>query len=194
MLSSSPDRYKFQLDSYLESQAKKGLTPDNDRETLAVSTALRSMTNDKLVKEMTESWQKNNMEYDLRSTDWILQKARQSEVYSQNLYAAMCNNSFQKLEVIPILQEEKWSCSWRYAGGIIADMRQDGDYINWYCSGIKDSISEEEWQSMTDDQQRNWTDTYQHYVPEGKITEEIRTDLHKLGWVPAPGGDWEEFE
>jgi hypothetical protein len=31
------------------------------------------------------------------------------------------------------------------------------------------------------------------YVPEGCITDEIRTDLQQLGWVVVPGGDWEKF-
>jgi hypothetical protein len=107
----------------------------------------------------------NSLEYHLRTTEWILQKARASEVYSQNLYAAMCNNQFLRLETIPILKDEYWSCSWRYAGGIIADMRQEGDYIDWYCSGIRNSDEE------PDD-----------FVAESVVTSEIYEDLLKLGW------------
>jgi hypothetical protein len=106
----------------------------------------------------------NNLEYDLLTTDWILEKVRASEVYAQNLYAAMCNNSFLKLEVLPILTDTTWSCSWRYAGGIIADMRQQGDYIDWYCSGIRND----------DDDSK--------FVSECVVTDEIRADLLKLGW------------
>jgi len=87
----------------------------------------------------------------------------------------MCNNYFQKLDVIEVLKENTWSCSWRYAGGIVAHMRGEGDYIDWYCSGIRDP----------DDS---------GYVPEGCITDEIRSDLQKLGWILGPGGDWEKFE
>jgi hypothetical protein len=115
-------------------------------------------------KEKDIEWQKNNLEYDLRNTNWILEKVKVSGIYAQNLYAALCNNSFQKLEVLPILKEERWRCSWRYAGGIIADMRQEGDYINWYCSGIS-----------------NEGDT-SGFVSEGRVTDNIRTDLLKLGW------------
>jgi hypothetical protein len=107
----------------------------------------------------------NNLEYDLLTTDWILEKVRASEVYAQNLYAAMCNNSFLKLEVLPILANATWHCSWRYAGGIIADMRQQGDYIDWYCSGIRDSDS-----------------PANGLVGESFVTDEIRADLLKLGW------------
>jgi hypothetical protein len=42
-----------------------------------------------------------NLEYDLVTTDWILAKARASEAYAQNLYAAMCNNDFQRNDVWP---------------------------------------------------------------------------------------------
>jgi hypothetical protein len=32
------------------------------------------------------------------------------------------------------------------------------------------------------------------FAPEGKITDEIRSDLQRLGWAIVPGGDWEKFE
>lgn len=125
----------------------------------------------------------NNMEYDLLTTDWILEKVRESKVYAQNLYAAMCNNDFQKLEVIPILTDKTWGCSWRYAGGIIADMRQEGDYIDWYCSGIRgDKLSTEEFNNLTLDQQELHLQ-FDAYVGESVVTDEIREDLKRLGWV-----------
>ncbi len=138
----------------------------------------------------------NNMEYDLLTTDWILEKARTRDDYAQNLYAAMCNNGFIKLEVIPVLKGEEWSCSWRYAGGIIADMRQEGDYIDWYCSGIRDVgvyAPAEENEEFTEEQKARMA-VVEKYVPEGRITDEIRNDLQRLGWAVAPGGDWENFD
>ena len=36
-------------------------------------------------------------------------------------------------------------------------------------------------------------DDSNNYVGEGCITDEIRTDLQRLGWAVAPGGDWENF-
>jgi hypothetical protein len=126
--------------------------------------------------------EKKDMEYDLLTTDWILQKVRQSESYAQNLYAAMCNNNFMKHDVLPILKEEKWHCSWRYAGGIIANMRQEGDYIDWYCSGIRNSDSpliDEE--SVPPEQQT--ADVTKLFVSESVVTEEIKADLLTLGWL-----------
>ena len=124
------------------------------------------------------------LEYDLLTTEWILHKVRASESYAQNLYAALCNNDFTKLEPWPILNGKTWSCSWRYAGGIIADMREQGDYVDWYCSGIRDTQepSEEEWNSWTEEAQISYTNIYSKYVSESVVTDEIRQDLLTLGW------------
>lgn len=108
-------------------------------------------------------WQKNNLEYDLLSADWILEKVRNSDTYAQHLYAALCNNEFIKNEVWPILKEDIWGCTWRCAGGMIADMQEKGDYMDWYCSGI-----------MSGDKD---------YADEGVVTDEIKDDLFKLGWL-----------
>lgn len=159
-LSSSPERNSFQRDKYLERQAEKGLL--NDPETEKMLELYNDFAQSKLDKEQDPEWQKDNLEYDLRTTEWILEKVRNSETYAQNLYAAMCNNDFIKNDVWPILTEQTWSCSWRHSGGIVADMREEGDYIVWYCSGIG---------------------TYEGYVSEGEVTDEIREDLLKLGWI-----------
>lgn len=105
----------------------------------------------------------NNLEYDLRSAKWICDKAKASEKYSQHLYAALCNMEYQKLETMNILKEETWSCSWRYAGEVVAKMREQGDYLDWYCSSFGREY-----------------DT----VAEGTVTQEIYNDLKKLGWMP----------
>jgi len=160
MLSNSPERNTFQRDKYIERQTEKGLM--DDPETDKMLEMYQTFEQLKKEKEQDPEWQKNNLEYDLRSTDWILKKVRESDNYAQNLYAALCNNDFIKNEVFPILKGEEWACSWRYAGGIIADMREQGDYIDWYCSGIGKQDGS---------------------VGEGEVTEEIRDDLLKLGWI-----------
>jgi hypothetical protein len=178
-LSSSPQSKSFQKSRYLErkiAQGKDVSDPNID----AMINLFDSMEDQKLKRELDHKWRENNLEYDLRSTDWILEKTRNSNSYAQNLYAALCNNDFQKLDLWPILKEEKWHCSWRYAGGIIADMREQGDYMDWYCSGMgglsgdydsEGGESFEQWQSRT------------NYVPESTVTDEIREDLKALGWA-----------
>jgi hypothetical protein len=126
---------------------------------------------DKAVQEQDPKWRENNLEYDLRSTDWILDKVRASEVYAQNIYAALCNNDFQRNDVMPILKNETWSCSWRHAGGVVADMIGKGDYMDWYCSGSRSGPA-----LRTEDYTTG-------YVNESTVTDEVLEDLFKLGWI-----------
>ena len=63
----------------------------------------------------TEEQRENNLEWDMMTTEWFTDKVQGSTVYAQNLYAAMCNNEFQKIDLMPILKNETWGCSWRSA-------------------------------------------------------------------------------
>jgi hypothetical protein len=166
-VSKSPERHTFQKEGYIKRKLEEGQTPDPS------------------IIQMYESWAQedeyanrpeNDLEYDLRTTDWILAKARTRKEYAQNIYAALCNMRWQKLDTFPILKDEYWSCSWRSAGGIVANMLQKGDYIDWYCSGIGGGLS------MDDTRPEG-------YVSESTVTEEIRIDFQKLGWVPS---EWPE--
>ena len=168
-VSKSPDRYSFQKDGYVKRMEEKGEEPNQDYLDMF----------QKILEDADKKWQTleskiDNMEYDLVTTDWILEKVRASDVYAQNLYAAICNNDFQKLAVIPILSNKTWGASWRSAGGIIADMRQQGDYIDWYCSGIRNDAN---YDPKVDIKYPNG------YVPESVVTDEIREDLKRLGWI-----------
>jgi len=173
MISRSPQRGTFQLENYIKRCQDEGIEPDP-------LTSAVFAHHDGLDTCKDHS---NNMEWDLRTTDWILAKVRASESYAQNLYAAMCNNEFQKNEVWPQLKNQLWSCSWRYAGGIIADMREQGDYIDWYCSGIGSSVSDEEFQDMDKESQERYLYTKNNFVSEMVVTDEIREDLFRLGWI-----------
>lgn len=180
--SSSPDRNTFQRDAYVARRAENGQEAADDD-------YLAMLENQRLQHKL--KWQDpdhcvDNMEYDLVTTDWILAKTRASEAYAQNLYAAMCNNEFQRNDVWPRLSNQTWGCSWRSAGGIIADMRQKGDYIDWYCSGINNG----DWQrtpeevaclSITDP--REYYHMQKQFVSESAVTDEIREDLFRLGWL-----------
>ena len=158
-ISTSPDRDDF----------AKSLEDDDQR--LNFLQDMRSM---KIQQESDPEWQKDNLEYDLRTSVKMLDRVRTSRVYAQNLYAALCNRDFQRNDTWPRLTDQVWSCSWRYAGGIVADMRGTGDYMDWYCSGIRGG-DEPDVYAVGDDPRG--------HVPEGVVTEEIRADLFELGWL-----------
>lgn len=171
-ISKSPERHTFQLEGARERAAKDGKEVPEYYENFWKSA--KEQDEENLVDPV---WQKDNMEYDLRSSEWMCDKARSSDTYAQNLYAAMCNMQFIKMDVMPILKNQRWSCSWRHAGGIIADMREEGDYIDWYCSGIGDGLGNGD------------TTGVKGYVSEGTVTDEIANDLKTLGWLAA---EWDD--
>ena len=85
----------------------------------------------------------------------IVGKCKSSLAYSQNLYAALCNNLFVK-------DACEWGCSWRAAGGLASQLREQGDYLDFYCSGMAHANG---------------------YVAEGVVTEEVRQDIASCGWI-----------
>jgi hypothetical protein len=181
-ISKSPERHTFQAEQYVKRCVEEGKEPSEDY--LNMYKSYRQQDDENM---NDPDWQENNMEYDLRSTDWILEKVRGDDVYAQNLYAAMCNNDFQKNEFMPLLAGKTWSCSWRHAGGVIADMQQKGDYIDWYCSGIRDvGFSTPEEDSDLTTEQLLHKKKIQAYVSESVVTDEIRADLKRLGWDVIP--------
>lgn len=100
----------------------------------------------------------NEIEYDLEK-DLQLLKGKVNEDYdfAQELYAALCNMQWKK-------HYQTYACSWRYAGGLIAEMRGmigEWDYLEFYCSGN-----------------------------EGRISERVKIELGKLGWEQLP---WEYY-
>jgi hypothetical protein len=169
-ISKSPDRFTFQA----ESSVKKLQEDPNNEHAKSMLDMYKRWREEADSRDLDLAWQENNMEYDLRTCDWICEKVRASDSYAQNLYAAICNRDFRKKAVIPILKETSWGASWRSAGGIVANMRQEGDYIDWYCSGIGDGLGNGD------------ADRTRGYVSEGYVTAEIREDLHKLGWIVLP--------
>lgn len=174
-LSTSSNKGEFRMQSYLLRKIEEGHDV-NSPDVQAMVDLMKQDTDNKLIREMDPNFQENNLEWDLRTTDWILEKVRDSELYSQNLYAAMCNRRFCRADLFPLLREEYWSCTWRYAGGIIADMRQEGDYIDWYCSGSREIESIKSISASDVEQNRS-------IVGEGGVTDEIREDLQRLGWI-----------
>ena len=180
MISSSPDRGTFQIECELKRVEEGEKTAEEAQDMIGVYQSYQAQMRE---RENQPEWQTNNMEYDLRATNWIVAKARASEGYAQNLYAALCNNDFQKNDVWPQLKNQTWSCSWRYAGGIIADMLGQGDYMDWFCSGITGEVDADTYAKMSPEAQQKHKYCQDHFVSESVVTDEIREDLFKLGWL-----------
>ena len=129
---------------------------------------------------------KRDLIEDIYRDDEVLNKIRSRDDYAQNLYAAWCNMQWCPKEMWPILRQDPdkdlWSASWRGAGGIIAQFRKQGDYMDWYCSGMGGvaTYDLEEGEAYM---------AKMKYVPEGVVTDEIATDLDRLGWFPVPYDD-----
>jgi hypothetical protein len=122
--------------------------------------------------------EKSDLLKDLNNSPLIREKVHKDQ-YAQNLYAALCNMEWQRTEVLPILKDETWNCSWRTAGGIVANLRAQGDYLDWYCSGMGEGLGNGD------------PDGVLGYVAESVVTDEIREDLATLGWHPVL---WKEEE
>lgn len=146
----SPQRNTFQRDNYIERQTAAGKL--DDPETIQHIEYYNSLSIKKSEKEADPNWQKNSLEYELRTSDYFCERVKDND-YAKKLYAALCNTDWVRINCGPITKDDTWGCSWRYAGGIIADMREEGDYIDWYCSG-----------------------------DEGVIDPEIEEDLLRIGW------------
>lgn len=107
-----------------------------------------------------------NLERDLRTTDWIVDRIRREEIYAQNWYAALCNNDFLPKDVWGILSNMTWNCTWRYAAELIADIREDESYQDWYGSGTGFQGTD-----------------FCGFVEESFVTEEIEREIDTIGWV-----------
>jgi hypothetical protein len=132
-----------------------------------------------------------SLEEDLKASPWLVAKVRDSKIYAQNLYAAMCNVRFIKNEVWPLLKQSDsdwWTISFRGAARIVAELRGEGDYMDWYCTGSHDGeqiTPPEDVPFLTEEEQQIYSERL-HYVPEAHIVKEIREDILKLGWIAVP--------
>jgi len=118
----------------------------------------------------------SNLEVEMERDAIVVTYLKDRDVAVQ-FYSALCNMRWRKMSVLSederIIDKLKgvnsdiWSCSWRYAGGIIADIRNKHyntkeDYMNFYCSGN-----------------------------EGEVADIVKECFERMGWVPCP---WENDE
>ena len=73
------------------------------------------------------------------------------DLFATLLYGALCNTVWRHKAT-----GTAWHCSWRSAGGVVAGLRCQGDYMDWYCSG-----------------------------GEGFVDEQVLAEIHALGWELA---------
>lgn len=85
----------------------------------------------------------------------------QDDDFASKLYCSLENQEWRY--VMSDAPKPAFSCSFRYAGGLVADLRDKGeDYMDWYCT---------------------WANPdYQmaHVYPE------VESALGELGWYPDP--------
>ena len=126
---------------------------------------------------------KRDLQHDMMRSEWFMEKI-QNDSYAQNIYAAICNNRFFPNEIWPLLresEEDQWTASWRSAGGIVANLQGRGSYMDWYCSGS--------WNAGYEEGEDERHMQHNGYVPESVVTDEVRSDLIRLGWVVRPYDD-----
>ena len=67
---------------------------------------------------------KSNFEEDIKV---LRLKLRDSDDYARAFYCALCNMQWKKLG-----SDNLYSCTWRYAGGLVARLRNKGeDYLHF---------------------------------------------------------------
>jgi hypothetical protein len=112
-----------------------------------------------------------DLEYEM-SKDAIVIAYLGNKDVAKDFYRALANMQWRKNSVVSeedqIIDKLKgddrnlWSCSWRYAGGIIADIRNANydaqeDYLDYYCAGN-----------------------------EGEVTPLVKECFERMGWKPEP--------
>lgn len=89
-----------------------------------------------------------NLELSILLNEKVHKKIIKDDSYARDFYAALCNNElFYNGELTD-------GYTFREAAALIAYVRKNGNYIDWYCSGN-----------------------------EGKVTDEVREDLLDMGYT-----------
>ena len=86
----------------------------------------------------------------------LIPKIMDDEQFATDVYNALCNMRWKEVGN----SDNIYSCSWRYAGGLIAEMRGNSgwmNYIDLYCSGS-----------------------------EGIVVKQVEKIFNELGWVSCP--------
>jgi hypothetical protein len=98
-----------------------------------------------------------NLEEEMKKDAIVIQYLGDIDI-AKDFYRSLCNMRWRKIgilssedHVVSKLKGEDapdiWSCTWRYAGGVIADIRNEHynkmeDYMDFYCSGNEGTVSD----------------------------------------------------
>jgi hypothetical protein len=112
------------------------------------------------------------LESEMKASKTVIEYLANRDI-AVDFYQGLCNTQWKKENlsnpqdevIMSRLRGEElglWSCSWRYAAGIISDIRNANyatgeSYLDFYCSGS-----------------------------EGLITPEVKKCFNDLGWVESP--------
>ena len=98
-----------------------------------------------------------DLECDLVRSDRVRSLVR-SEPSATLLYSALCNTLWRHKGA-----STDWYHSWRHAGSVVASLRGEGCYLDWYCS-----------------------------MSEGLMDEQVLAEIGVLGWnlVEAHPPNW----
>lgn len=77
-----------------------------------------------------------SLERDLGASARIRSVVR-SQLFAGLLYGALCNTDWRHRASGTV-----WSCGWRSAGAIVASLRAEESYIDWYCWGGEGAVDE----------------------------------------------------
>ena len=83
-----------------------------------------------------------NFESDLEKT--FEKRMKESDDFCTQIWSALANIIWKHKS------GEEYSCTFRYAGGMIADIIDKGGYMDWYCSGPCETVSDEIKKDMLD--------------------------------------------
>ena len=90
-----------------------------------------------------------NEQVDFEETLLLLQDKLKDNDYANKMYAALCNTTWIHESNIT------YGCTWRYAGGLIATIRNmDETYLHFYCNGNEGIVDPE---IANDLKKYNWT-------------------------------------
>lgn len=77
-----------------------------------------------------------DLERDLAGSRTVVEAMR-SDLYATLLYAALSNTAWRHRAT-----GARWSCSWRVAGDVVARLRGEGCYMDWYGGGGEGLVDE----------------------------------------------------